>query len=374
MENRHPRKVKDQRLYACVTAIVFLMLITPASAAPSCNRSLAEVFRTVAPSVVRVLSMAIDPYSLTERVRMGTGSGVVIDDDGHIVTNAHTIYGARQIAVAIDNDSIKTAKVVGIDLISDLAVVKLESAEAHLTKAKLGSSKRLEVGEKVLAVGYPFGLEKTATQGIISGTGRVLPLSTMSWLTPMLQTDAAISPGNSGGPLVNLCGQVVGINTLMVPKGQNVNFAIPIDTVKELVPQLVAQGRVIRPWHGIHGRLVPPMLTLTLGVPPGFLVETVEPGSPAEKAGLRAGRLPVAIGVDRFILGGDVITQVNDQPLKDMATVMRVVQELKVGDRVKLQYRRGRKSLSVEVVLPERPVLPGDTERLRQLKQRSYGK
>jgi S1-C subfamily serine protease len=348
------------------------MLAVPAWAAESCDKPFAEVYREVAPSVVRILSIAIDPFSLAERVRMGTGSGVVIDDEGHVVTNAHVVHDAAEVVISVAPDDIRPAQVVGLDPISDLAVVKLSDRSLRLPKAKLGSAEGLEVGERVLAVGHPFGLDKTATQGIVSGTGRVLPFSPMSWLTPLMQTDAAISPGNSGGPLVDLCGRVLGINTLAGREGQNLNFAVPIDTVRELVPQLVAEGRVIRPWHGIHGRLVPPMLMYTLGIAPGFLVETVEPGSPAEEIGLRGGSLPVAIGADRFLLGGDVITRVNGEPLQDMDTVIRIVRAFKVGDRVALEYRRDGMTMTAEVVLPERPMLPGDVQRFRERRERGF--
>lgn len=349
------------------------ILIGPASAAASCDRSFAEVYREVAPSVVRVLSVAIDPFSVMERVQIGTGSGLVIDDEGHVVTNAHVIYDASEIMISVDTDDMRPARLVGLDPISDLAVVKSMDRGLRLAKARLGSAEGVEVGAEVLAVGHPLGLKMTASQGIISGTGRVVPFSTMSWLTPLLQTDAAVSPGNSGGPLVNRCGEVLGLNTLSGREGQNLNFAIPIDTVRDLVPQLIAQGRVIRPWHGIHGRLVPPVLMFTLGMGPGFMVETVEPGSPADKIGLRGGRLPVAIGADEFLLGGDVITHVNDEALTDMKTVVRIVRALEVGDRVKLEYRRDGMALSSQVVLPERPMLPGDVQRFRQWRQRRFG-
>jgi S1-C subfamily serine protease len=363
-------------MYRVITAWAVVagwaMLIAPASAAESCDKSFAEAYREVAPSVVRVLAIAIDPFSLTERVRMGTGSGVVIDDAGHVVTNAHVVYDAADVVLSLESDEIRPARVVGFDPISDLAVVEPLDRSRRPPKATLGSAQGVEIGRQVLAVGHPFGLEKTATQGIVSGTGRVLPLSPMSWLTPMMQTDAAISPGNSGGPLVDLCGRVLGINTLSGRAGQNLNFAVPIDTVRELVPQLVAEGRVIRPWHGIHGRLVPPMLMYTLGIAPGFMVETVEPGSPAERIGLRGGRLPVAVGADRFLLGGDVITRVNGEPLEDMETVIRIVTAFEVGDRVALEYRRDGMTMTAEVVLPERPTLPGDMQRFRERRESRF--
>ena len=217
-----------------------------------------------------------------------------------------------------------------------------------------------------MAVGYPLGIGKTATSGIISAMERVVPLSTFSWMIPFIQTDAAISPGNSGGPLVNRCGEIIGINTLYAERGQNINFAIPIDLLQEFVPQLIKEGRVIRAWHGINGRIVPPQLIFTFGIMPGFLVETLEPGSPAEKINLRGGTLPVVIGVQEYLLGGDVITKVNGEQLTDMETVARIARSLKVGDKIKLEYWRNGKPHTAEVILPERPILPDDVRRFRE--------
>lgn len=361
---------RTPKAWAAILGFTLLVAASPATAA--CDKSFAQVYREIAPSVVRVLAVAIDPFSLTERARMGTGAGVVVDDEGHVVTNAHVVHDAREIAIAVSDEDIRPAETVGFDPISDLAVVRAREPGPGLTRAKLGSAERLAVGAGVLALGYPLGLDKTATQGIISGTGRIVPLSPMSWLTPMLQTDAAVSPGNSGGPLVDLCGEVIGINTLAGPLGQSINFAVPIDIVRELLPQLVAQGRVIRPWHGIHGRLVPPVMTYTLGIPPGFMVETIEPGSPAEQIGLRGGSLRVAVGADESLLGGDVITEVNGQPTTDMETVIRIARGLEVGDKVTLVYLRDGTTKRAEVVLPERPILPGDLQRFRRTQERRF--
>ncbi len=184
-------------------------------------------------------------------------------------------------------------------------------------------------------------------------------------MAPFIQTDAAINPGNSGGPLVDSCGEVVGINALYAEDVQNINFAIPIDLVRELVPELLKKGRVVRAWHGINGRIVPMQLVYTLGLVPGFLVETVEPGSPAEKIELQGGTLPIKIGMEEYLLGGDIITKVNGEEIRDIETVARIARSLEVGDTVHLEYWREGKTLTVEVVLPERPTLPGDVRRFR---------
>ena len=332
----------------------------------TCNKPFSEVFRDVSPSVVRIFMVAIDPYSVMERVQLGVGTGLVIDDDGHIVTNAHVVYESSEILVSLGEEDLQQAEIIGIDPITDLAVIKLKAPMGRLHKAKLGSSDKLAIGVDVLAVGYPLGIGKTATRGIVSAIERVVPLSTFSWMTPFIQTDAAINPGNSGGPLVNRCSEVIGINTLYGEKAQNINFAIPIDLVRELIPQLIKAGRIIRPWHGINGRIVPPQLMYIMGSAPGFMVETVEPGSPAAKINLRGGTLPIKIGMEEYLLGGDVITKVNGEPLTDLSTVARIAQSLKVGDKVKLEYWREGQVHTAEVVLPERPILPGDVRHFRE--------
>jgi S1-C subfamily serine protease len=341
------------------------MLLPTTAYTTSCNKPFSDVFRDISPSVVRIFMVAIDPYSALQRVQLGVGTGVVIDNDGHIVTNAHLVYETNEIIVSFGDEDMQSAEIIGIDPITDLAVIKLIAPMAQLKKAKLGRSAKLVVGEEVLAVGYPLGIGKTATRGIVSAIERVVPLSTFSWMTPFIQTDAAINPGNSGGPLINRCGEVIGINTLYGERVQNINFAIPIDLVHELVPQLIKDGRIIRPWHGINGRIIPPQLMYFMGGAPGFMVETIEPGSPADKIDLRGGSLPIKIGLEEYLLGGDIITKVNDEPLTDMGTVARIAQSLKVGDKVKLEYWREGQTHTAEVILPERPILPGDVRHFR---------
>ncbi len=347
-------------------AICCSILAASAAAKSTCNKSFSEVFREVSPSVVQIFSVSIDPFSLMHRVQHGVGTGFVIDDDGHVVTNAHLVHGTSEVMISIGEDDFLSAEIVGVDPISDLAVLKLSQPGDRLLGAPLGMSDGLDIGDEVLAVGYPFGIGKSATRGIISGMERVVPFSTSSWMTPFIQTDAAISPGNSGGPLVNRCGEVVAVNTLGSMAGQNINFSIPIDIVQELLPQLIEHGRVIRPWHGINGAIVPLPLVFSLGIAPGYIVETIEPGSPAEKIGLRGGSFPVVIGNSEFLLGGDVISEVNGEELTDMETVFRIARSLKVGDTIKLKYFRDGTQHTAEVVLPERPILPGDTRRFRE--------
>jgi S1-C subfamily serine protease len=342
-----------------------LILAAPGFAAErACEQSFAAVFRAVAPSVPRVFALAIDPFSAANRTQIRMGSGVVIDERANVVTNAHVVHSAAAIMLSTSDDEMYEAELVGIDPISDLAVVRPKEPGLPLPKAPLGRSGALEIGEELLAIGYPLGLGITATKGILSGAERALPLSPMSWLTPFMQTDAALNPGNSGGPLVDRCGAVVGISTLSSgQKAQNLNFAVPIDTTREIVAQLLEHGRVIRAWHGINGKLVPPILQFALGIQAGFLIETIEPGSPAEKLGLRGGTLPVMIGAQEFLLGGDVILTVNGERLLTMDTVTRIARSLKVGDQLVVEYWRAGQIDAATVVLPERPMLQGDFRR-----------
>lgn len=339
-----------------------------AQAAARCDKSFAEVFREVAPSVVLIVSAVIDPFSVADKVQLNVASGVVFDDRGHIVTNAHAVYGSSEILVSVGDKDLRPAEIVGANPATDLAVLRPSAPGSPLQGAKAGNSDTLAVGDEVIAVGFPYGIGKTARRGIVSGLHRVLRLTPMSWQTPYIQTDAAISPGNSGGPLVDRCGEVVGLNTLFQEQGQNLNFAIPVNQVAALAGQIIAQGRVVRPWHGIYGQMVPFEFTMTLGIPPGFMVETIEPGSPAEAIGLRGGTLPVQIGFRQFLLGGDVILAVNGEALDSMDTVLRIVRSFKVGDRVTLDYAHEGKKMSAEVTLPERPILPGDVRRLREMR------
>ena len=353
------------RSLATLGVLLSCSALVPAWAAERpCDKSFTDVFRSVAPSVPRVFSLAIDPFSAVDRTRIRMGSGVVIDDRVDVVTNAHVVYAANAIMISVNDDEMQEAEIVGLDPISDLAIVRPKSAGIRLPKAPFGRSSKLEIGEELLAIGYPLGLGITATKGILSGAERALPLSPMSWLTPFMQTDAALNPGNSGGPLVNRCGEVVGISTLSSgQKAQNLNFAVPIDAAQEIIAQLLEHGRVIRAWHGINGKLVPPILQYALGIQSGFLIETIEPGSPAEKLGLRGGSLPVVIGVQEYLLGGDVIIKVNGQALFTMDAVARIARSLKVGDKLSVEYWRAGQVNTATVVLPERPMLQGDFRR-----------
>src|SRR5262249_9624312 len=203
-----------------------------------------------------------------------------------------------------------SAKVLGADPILDVAVLRIAVPDVGLPKATLGDSDTLQVGEEVVAIGNPMGLDQTLTHGVISGMDRQLPEFPLNLMLPLIQTDAAINPGSSGGPLVNRCGEVVGLASALLADAKSIGFAIPINIVKQAVPQLVQHGRVIRPWLGVSGKVIGKEVRSLLKLPlvDGFLVETVEPGSPAAKAGVHEGDLLIAIAGGEVLFRGDIIT------------------------------------------------------------------
>lgn len=348
---------------------ILLLVFSTAAAIPlsaiarECDKPFSDVFETRSSSVVGVMAVAVDPFRVTGRVQPRVGSGFVIEPGDLVVTNSHLVYAAKIVIVKTKDGKQIPATLAGADPILDVAVLKLQQSEPRLEPIPFADSDSLRVGEPVMAIGNALGLGQTATVGVISGLNRVLPLSTMSYLLPFIQTDAAVNPGNSGGPLLNACGEAAGITTAVLKAAQGVAFAVPARIVKKIVPELLSQGRVIRPWHGIYGRMVDPFFAMILHMPPvqGFLVETIEPGSPAEKIGLKGGTVPVTIAAETFLLGGDIITEVDGTPLTDMKTVLSIVNGFKVGQTVKIVYLDPEKGkVTAEVVLPERPVLPAD--------------
>jgi S1-C subfamily serine protease len=191
---------------------------------------------------------------------------------------------------------------------------------------------------------------------------RIIQETQMPLILPLIQMDAAINPGNSGGPLVNLCGEVIGINTATMSEAQNIGFAIPINLAKKTIPELIKEGRVIRPWVGVHGKLVEKDSLAILNVPltEGFLIETIDPGSPAQKAGLRGGELPVMVASLEILLGGDIITHINEIAIDSPEMIVKIYQSLKVGEKIAIDYFRMGKKMRVEFIVSERPILPSD--------------
>jgi len=335
----------------------------PATAGTQCAEPIPDIYDRVSPAVVSITARSINPYEPMERVSRVAGSGVIFDASGLVLTNSHVVYGRQSVVVALDDGTSVPADLVGTDPIFDLAVLRIPPPPTGpLRVAILGSSESVRVGEEVLAIGNPLGLEQTLTRGIVSAINRILPNRALSLNEPLIQTDTPINPGNSGGPLLNRCGEIIGITTAIMPDAQNIGFAVPIDLVKAALPSLVKHGRIIRPWLGVQGHLVERPLQQLLRIPltDGLLVEIVEPGSPAEAVGIRGGQLDLVIGGQAMLIGGDVITAINGTPVDSPVRMAEAMRDLKVGATIRLTVFREGQSREVKCVLPERPLLPGD--------------
>jgi S1-C subfamily serine protease len=297
-----------------------------------------------------------------EFFQRGLGSGFVIDTDGHIVTNNHVVEGARRIQVRFSDDTEAEAEVVGTDPDTDLAVIKVDVPAAILHPVELGESDTLRVGQRAIAIGNPFGFERTVTTGIISAVGRVLRQSSGFSLPNLIQTDAAINPGNSGGPLLDSRGKVIGVNTIIFTNSgfsSGVGLAIPVNTVKRVVPELIEAGRFAHPWLGIRGYSINFELAEVLDLPVdrGVLLGEVIRDGPSAQAGLRGGQRQVLVEgfVEPVIAGGDIITAINDTEIRSMDDLITYLESTMVGQEVELTILRDGDEQRLTVKLDERP-------------------
>ncbi|HEV2281700.1 MAG TPA: trypsin-like peptidase domain-containing protein [bacterium] len=303
-----------------------------------------NVVKRVRPSVVNIDTEAQVQTMFGVFPQQGAGSGVIVRPDGYILTNNHVVQGAQTIKVTLLSGKVLPGKIVGTDPIADLAVIKVASPEP-LPAAQLGSSRDLRVGQTAIAIGNPFGLGSTVTTGVISALNRNIQLPNLI-VENLIQTSALINPGNSGGALVDSSGQVVGINTAIIPNAQGIGFAIPSDLARSEMQQLIALGHIVRPWVGIvYGGDVDPQTAqaYNLGAKHGVLVRSVEPGSPAAKAG---------------IASGDIVTAVGSEQVDTWSDFVRDIVNRKIGETVTLTVVRGTGSRRVPVVLAERPAEP----------------
>eukprot|EP00884_Botryococcus_braunii_P003646 jgi/Botrbrau1/13282/Bobra.27_2s0005.3 len=323
-----------------------------------------KLFLENTPSVVNISNIVnarFGPYSMAEQLPQGMGSGFIWDTEGHVVTNFHVIRGAAAIKVTLIDSSTYPAKLLGGDPDKDVAVLKLQAPDnvvSGLKPVTVGTSTNLQVGQRVFAVGNPFGLDHSMTQGIISGLGRELAVPTLRQIPikNVIQTDAAINPGNSGGVLLDSRGRLIGINTAIAdPTGKGtssgVGFAIPIDTVKGLVDQVLQYGKIVRPVLGIT--IAPPQ-TLRQQQMEGVLVLEVQPGSPAEKAGLKGTFRNEIGGVEL----GDVIVGLQGKPIKLQKDLFAILDECRPGDKVKVQVVRDGKPQTIDIILGGRDLVP----------------
>ncbi|MBT9456977.1 MAG: trypsin-like peptidase domain-containing protein [Burkholderiaceae bacterium] len=324
---------------------------TPRGALAADELAHIAVFKAASPAVVNItaLGMQRDLFSLdVQQVPRGTGTGFFWDDSGHIVTNFHVIQNASAAQVTLANQSSYKAQLVGAFPDRDLAVLKIDMPQARLTVLPLGTSRDLQVGQKVYAIGNPFGLDQTLTTGIVSALNREIESVTRRSIRDVIQTDAAINPGNSGGPLLDSAGRLIGVNTAIYsPSGSSagIGFAIPVDEVNRIVPRLIRDGRFVRPALGISAG--PPTMRQALNLPKGVALVAVTPGSPAERAGLR----PFTRGRDGAIVAGDVLTAINDQPVNDLDDMLNALERLQPGDKVQLTLWRAGSTRKLGVVL-----------------------
>lgn len=318
-----------------------------------------RVYESRSRSVVNITSTTLEYTWFFEVVpRQGVGSGFVIDKEGHIVTNYHVIRDAERLEVTLYDKEKYEATRVGIDPINDIAVLKIDSPEEKLYPVPLGTSRDLKVGQKVLAIGNPFGLDQTLTTGIISSLQRTLSTD-FGLIDEIIQTDAAINPGNSGGPLLNRRGEVVGINTAIFSRtgeSAGIGFAVPVDTLNRILPDLLEHGQVLRAWFGVQGQPLSRRLAQALRLPveEGLLVLQVESNSSADRAGIRGGQRRAFYGNVPLLIGGDVIVSLGGRPVGTMQDIASILEDKRPGETISIVYYRGEDRIEKEIQLEGR--------------------
>ncbi len=325
--------------------------------------SAGEIYRRYSDGVVFVRARGGEqssPLGIPQGDGEATGSGFVIDDEGHILTNAHVVEGASEIEIhGEDEGDLRTAEVVGMDPSSDVALLKVDEVDG-LTPLELGDSSKVQVGDAVVAIGNPFGLDRTVTTGIVSAKQRLIQAPNGFSISDVIQTDAAVNPGNSGGPLLDSAGRVIGINSQIATQGggnSGVAFAVPIETAREVAEQLIDDGSVERAYIGLTGGSLTPEAAeaLNLDAESGVLVESVVQNGPAAEAGIEGADGEVTVGGETYPAGGDVIIELDGEPLEGMDELIATVNEGAPGDRVTLTVLRGGEEREVAVTLGKRP-------------------
>jgi S1-C subfamily serine protease len=309
--------------------------VTPRGDLSADEKSTIEVFQRNSSAVVNVTALSSLPSDFllwdTTQIRRGSGTGFIWDADGHAVTNFHVVEGSDRFQITFADRTTVPARLIGVAPHKDLAALQIEPSAAKWTTIALGTSSDLQVGQKVFAIGNPFGLDQTLTTGIISGLGREIRSLTDRPIVDVIQTDAAINPGNSGGPLLDSAGRLIGVNTAIVSRSgayDGIGFAIPVDTVNRVVPQLLKYGRVISPDLGIQGRD---------DTGDGVLVMRVREGGAADRAGIR----PLRLNQRRQFVLGDLIIAMDDLPIKNLDDYYEALDKHEVGDTVSVTVVRG---------------------------------
>ncbi|HEX2346627.1 MAG TPA: trypsin-like peptidase domain-containing protein [Gaiellaceae bacterium] len=320
-----------------------------------------EIYERAASGVVQITSVGANIGSAAAQ----QGSGFVLDKAGHIVTNYHVVRDADQIRVSFSNRDTVEARLVGTDPSTDVAVLQVDTSASALTPLPLGDSDRVQVGDPVVAIGNPFGLDRTATSGIVSALQRLITSPNFFTIDHVIQTDAPINHGNSGGPLLNSRAQVIGVNTQIETGGVasgnvGIGFAVPSNTVKDVVAQIMRTGRVDHAYLGIAGREVSAEVadTYNLPVEKGVLVESVRNGTGADNAGLRGGDTEVVVAGETFVLGGDIVVSVDGKQISSVEQLRDAIAGHKPGDKVSLVIYRGANKSGVTVTLGRQPLTP----------------
>ncbi len=329
--------------------------------------SVNEIYERAASGVVRVNSTSNSTAAsgLGSQQTSALGSGFVIDKTGHIVTNYHVVEGADVVTVSFSNRDTVKAEVVGTDPSSDIAVLRVNTAASALTPLPLGNSDAVEVGDPVVAIGNPFGLDRTVTAGIVSALQRLITAPNRFTIDHVIQTDAPINHGNSGGPLLSSRGQVIGVNT-QIETGDTatgnvgIGFSVPSNTVKDVVAQIIRTGRVDHAYLGISGQAVTPDVAdkYNLPVKAGVVVESVTNDSGADKAGLEGGKTQVVVAGETYVLGGDIIVSFDGAKISSIEQLRDAVAAHKPGDKVTVVIYRDAKKTSVTVTLGRQPASP----------------
>ncbi len=310
-----------------------------------------NLYQRVSPAVVHIAAQVITMnFFMGPTPQEGTGSGFIIDQQGHIITNYHVIEDAESIEVTFADETKVPATVVGTDPLNDLALLRPASVPAGLTPLQLGTSEGLRVGQRAIAIGNPFGLQQTLTTGVISALGRPLELSQDNFVFNVIQTDAAINPGNSGGPLLDSRGRVIGVNTAIRREAEGIGFAVPVDTLKRVLTALIEKGSYPHPWLGLLGYSITPELSDTLKLPAeqGVLVAQLYRNGPAVAAGIRGANEQVIVGNRRLLAGGDIIVAINGQLIDDWIDYLEFIEtNTEVGDTIKLTLIRDGQQIEI---------------------------
>jgi len=352
---------RKKHTVAALTILLVVLLEPQHAGSASAVESDEQQAVTIYTETVRATVFLSSSFSTGFVSGKSMGTGFIIDESGTVITNAHVVGGARNISAQLYGGEKSKVEIVGVDYYTDVAVLKLKGFTGKLSKVDLGSSENLRIGQRTFVIGNPYGLGFGLSTGILSGLDR-MP-SSVNFTEPriaLLQTTAPINPGDSGGPLLNSDGKVIGVTTSILEGTQNIGFAIPINLVKDTVLELKTAGRVRRPWLGVAGKFITEEIRdlFVLPLTDGLLIETVVPNSPATEAGLRAGIIDVMVSGQPWMMGGDILTAVRGARVSTVHEFWAVLKELEIGQTIDIEFIRDRERLKTLLTVQERPQVP----------------